>query len=134
MMTLANKMQLAFEPKMPVALDATGDTDTDANLRVTLGGLALVRYKPARIKYLARTSGTTATATLKLMNGADVMVTRTLDLSGTVTSGDFSVDLSQVSGESELYVRVTVDGAGGAGESMDIDARLDIEPVTAIFE
>lgn len=133
MTTIANKVQLNFEPRMPVALDATGDTETLEALRVRLGGLSLIRYKPAKLEYIARTAGTAAGATLKLMNGQTVVASRTLDLSGTVSADSFDVDLSEVSGEAGLSVMVTVDSAGGASESLELDARLTIEPITAIF-
>jgi len=133
MTTLANKLQLNFEPGMPVTGDAAADTDTLAAMRQTLGGLALIRYKPASLVYVAR--GTfSGTATVKLMAGADVLASRTMTFAAGVASDSFRVDLSDVAGETELFTRVTVDSAGAGGDSFDVEARLEIEPVTVVLD
>lgn len=130
MTTVAAKSNLVFEPKMSVALDATGQTETPAEFCPDLGQLANLRYKRTSWRYLMRLSAapTTGMAKVELVAGATVIKSVTVALSGvTQVSGNTAVDLSAVAGETPLVCRVDVTGAADAGITATVDSVVDVE-------
>lgn len=134
MSALAGKAVLPFEPKMKALMDAIGVTDTPQNLRPNLGPLSLLKYKPSRWRYLLRLSAapTVGSVEIKLLSGTTVIRSEAFSLVGATTlSNNVAVDLSQVSGESDLSVRVDVTAAADAGITATLDSVVDVEqPLT----
>ncbi|WP_300499027.1 hypothetical protein [Marinobacter sp.] len=129
-MTIGVKSGLQFEPKMSVAMDATGQTGTPENFQPDLGPLANMKYKRTSWRYLVRLSSapTTGDANIELLAGGTVIKSVAVSLSGaTVISANTKVDLSAVAGETPIICRVDVTGAADAGIKATVDSVVDVE-------
>jgi hypothetical protein len=130
MSTLAGKTRLMLEPKMAVAMDAVAVTETHESLTVSLGPLSQLRYKPANWSYLLRLSAapTTGNVTFSLMAAGSVIRSESVALNGVTAVGNTSaVDLSNVSGETQLIMRVDVTSAADGGITGTVDSLIDVD-------
>ncbi len=129
MSTLAGKTRFALEPKMPVDLSAVATTQTPDVLQPSLGPLAILSYKPSRFAYNLKTDGATLSAvvTVRLMAGAATIYSASHNLNGVIEIGDsVPVDMSQVSGETQLRAEVEVT-TSEASRTATLDAFIDVE-------
>ncbi|MFL1484895.1 hypothetical protein [Marinobacter sp. LN3S78] len=130
MSIFAGKLHFPFEPKMAVALDATGETRTPDILRPSLGSLAVLQYKPAKLAFhmILSDEPTSGAATVKVYAGESELATVAVTLEGnSVISGSTDIDLSTVRGQTALSVSVDVTGAADAGITATLDAVLGVD-------
>ena len=134
MSTYTGKTRFGFEPKMSVAMDSTGVTRTPVALRPSLGPLAMLAYKPSRVKALVKLSSapTTGTAVFVLYAGETQILAASMSINGvTEIAIDSGVDLSSVAGEAELSVGIDVASAADAGITAEVTGYLDVEQPVA---
>jgi len=134
-MIVAGINEVSFEPKMPVKMDATGETETPQNMRPVQGPLVNLRYKPTQWRYNVRFSQapTVGAATLELRANGQVIKTVTINPVGvTQFDGATRVDLSGVSGDATLSVALVVSTAADAGVTAQVDSVVSFEiPLTS---
>jgi len=134
MSTYTGKTRFGFEPKMSVVMDAAGVTRTPLALRPSLGPLAMLAYKPARVKALVKLSSapTTGTVQFELYANDAAIMTRSMSINGvTEIAIDQAIDLSAVAGEAELSTGLNVTAAADAGITAEVTAYLDVEQPVA---
>src|SRR5690554_3158563 len=101
-MITAGINELTFEPKMPVVMDALGETETPEGMRPIQGPLVNLRYKPTTLRYNVRLSSapTVGAARLEFRAAGALVKSVSLALIGvTQLSGQTSVTLSTTTGE-----------------------------------
>lgn len=129
-MIIAGKNELNFEPKMPVVMDALGETETPTNMRPIQGPLVAYRYKPTTWRYNVRLSAapTTGNAILNLKANGVVIKSVTLALNGvTQFDGQTSVSLSGVDGDAPLSVSLNVSAAFDGGITAQVDSIVSCD-------
>jgi hypothetical protein len=131
---LSGKTEFNFEPNMPFG-EGVALTQTPADMAPTMGPLARLIFKPARIQYCIRLSASSATgaATFKLLAGATEIYSEELGLSGeTLITNEIEVDLSTVQGQQKLSIVLDVTTAMESGTTGTISANLAVENPTII--